>query len=379
VRRADRLTANARIRTLAGTALPIVALVVFGATVGAAVAASAQQGTLGFDFLSYDVAVRRFLDGGVLYDQSFEYTGGFGLFYYPPPFVILALPFALLEPNFAAWLWTGVLIVVFFAAVAAMPVSTRVKWLIVLLSGLDFPMVYGIKLGQVGPILLLTFALGWRFMDRPRVLGVATAIGTAIKIQPVIVFAWAILTGRRRAVVVGAVALLVVAAAATVVAGPTSWVDQATLLARLSKPIGTPNNFTPGRVAFELGASESVAWAIQWLNWGLVGLVLVVGMLRAAPIASYLAVVVASQLVSPILWNHYALLLVLPVAWLLERGRWWATAIPLVTMVWLVDVTPPIAYPVLYWVTFLAVLREGWGRARTEAGGAAARTEAAPA
>ncbi len=377
---------NARIRTLAETALPIVALLVFAAVVGAAVAASAHQGTLGFDFLSYDVAVRRFLDGGILYDQSFEYTGGFGLFYYPPPFVILALPFALLEPNFAAWLWTGVLVVVFFAAVAAMPVSTRVKWLIVLLSGLDFPMIHGIKLGQVGPILLLTFALGWRFMDRPKVLGLATAIGTAIKIQPAIVFAWAILTGRRRAVVIGVVFLLVVAAAATVIAGPSSWLDQATLLARLSKPIDTPHNFTPGRVAFELGASESVAWAIQWLNWGLVGIVLVVGILRAAPVASYFAVVVASQLVSPILWDHYALLLVLPVAWLLERGRWWAAAIPLVTMVWLVDVTPPIAYPILYWVTFLAVLREGWGGARTEADGATieadggpARTEAAPA
>jgi hypothetical protein len=45
-------------------------------------------------------------------------------------------------------------------------------------------------------------------------------------------------------------------------------------------------------------------------------------------------------------------------------------------MVWLVDVTPPIAYPVLYWVTFLAVLREGWGGARAEAGGAPGRTEA---
>lgn len=349
----------ARAGRLAAAALPIVALLVFALDVGAAVAASAAAGTLGFDFLSYDVAVRRFLDGGVLYDQSFEYTGGFGLFYYPPPFVLMALPLALLDPTLAAWLWTGILIACFFTAVAIMPVSTRVKWAIVLLAGLNWPMVYGIKLGQVGPILLLTFAAGWRWMDRPNVLGIATAIGTAIKIQPVLIFGWALLTGRRRAIVVGVVALLVFAAAATVIAGPSSWVDQATLLARLSKPIATPNNYTPGRVAFELGASEGLAWAIQWLNWVLVGIVLLFTVLRASPVASYLAAVVASQMVSPILWDHYALLLVLPVAWLLDRGRWWAAAIPLVMLIWLIDVTPPIAYPITYWVTFLAVVREG--------------------
>jgi hypothetical protein len=72
-------------------------------------------------------------------------------------------------------------------------------------------------------------------------------------------------------------------------------------------------------------------------------------------------------MVSPILWDHYALLLVLPVAWLLDRGRWWAAVIPLVMMIWLLDVTPPIAYPITYWVTFLAVLWEGRGQRREPA------------
>ena len=40
--------------------------------------------------------------------------------------------------------------------------------------------------------------------------------------------------------------------------------------------------------------------------------------LGAAP--SYLVAVIASQLLSPILWDHYALLLLLPVAWLVDRG-----------------------------------------------------------
>ena len=53
--------------------------------------------------------------------------------------------------------------------------------------------------------------------------------------------------------------------------------------------------------------------------------------LRARADASLLVAIVASQLLSPVLWDHYAMLLLLPVAWLLERRQWWAVLIPLVT------------------------------------------------
>ena len=351
----------ARDRLLAA-ALPVVAVVALIAVVSAAVWSSARAGTLGFDFLSYDLAVRRFFAGGVLYDQSFDYTGAFGLFYYPPPFVLLAAPLAALDPTVAAWIWSGFLVAAFGLGVVLLPVDTRTRWLILLLGGISWPLVYAIKLGQVGPILLVTFTIGWRWMDRPWRLGVATAIGTAIKIQPALVFVWALLTGRRRAVVAGVAVLGILALLATVVAGPSSWVDQATLLARVSKPIDTPHNMTPGRVAFELGLGVALAWVIQVANWVLVGVVIVVAIFRCRPVASYMAVVVATQLVSPILWDHYALLLLLPVAWLLSLGRRWAVLIPLATSVLFVGGIPPVVYPVAFWVTLVAVVREGWVR-----------------
>lgn len=344
---------------LLAAALPVVAIVTLVGVVAAAAAASASAGTLGFDFLSYDLAVRRFFAGGILYDQSFDYTGAFGLFYYPPPFVLLAAPLSFVDPTVASWIWTAILVVAFAAGVAVIPVDRRTRWTILLLGGMSWPLVYAIKLGQVGPILLLTFAIGWRWMDRPWRLGVATAIGTAIKIQPALVFAWALVTGRRRAVVVGLGFLAVVAILATIVAGPSSWIDQATLLARVSKPIDTPHNMTPGRLAFEAGLGTTAAWAIQIANWILVAVVVTFAAFRRSHVASYLAVVVATQLVSPILWDHYALLLLLPVAWLLARGKWWAVLIPLVTSVPLVGSIPPVLYPIAYWVTLLAVIREG--------------------
>ena len=42
--------------------------------------------------------------------------------------------------------------------------------------------------------------------------------------------------------------------------------------------------------------------------------------------------VVATQLISPLLWDHYAVVLLVPTAWLLARGAWWALAIPLATV-----------------------------------------------
>jgi alpha-1,2-mannosyltransferase len=348
-----------RVDRFAAVALPVAALAVLLGFTGLAVWSAGQAGTLGFDFLSYDSAVRRFLGGGILYDQSFQQTGAFGLFYYPPPFVLLAVPLTLLNPNAAAGVFTAILLVTFMAAVAILPVVTRIKWAVLLLGGMSWPLVYAIKLGQVGPILLFLFAVGWRWMDRPWRLGGATAIGIAIKIQPALILGWALLTGRRRAVVAGLAVFAVLAVAATIVAGPSSWIDQATLLARVSKPIDTPHNYTPGRLAFEAGASQAVAWGVQIANWVLVAVVVLYAIWRATPVASYLSVVIASQLISPILWDHYALMLLLPVAYLLSRGHWWAVMIPLATSVPLVGITPPVVYPVAFWVTLIAVIWVG--------------------
>ena len=337
-------------------ALPVIAILVLLLFVGAATWAAAQAGTLGFDFLSYDSAVRRFLGGGILYDQSFDFTGAFGLFYYPPPFVLLAIPLTLLPPASAAIAFTGILLVTFIAAVVLMPVPLRVRWVVLLLGGMSWPLVYAIKLGQVGPILLLLFVVGWRWMDRPWRFGVATAIGIAIKIQPVVLLGWALLSGRRRLIWTTLAVFAVLAVAATLIAGPSSWIDQATLLARVSKPIDTSHNFTPGRLAFEAGAPVALAWAVQIANWVAVAIVVLYAIWRASAVASYLAVVIASQLISPILWDHYALMLLLPVAWLLAKGQWWAVLVPLATSMPLVGISPAVTYPLAFWVTLLAVV-----------------------
>ncbi len=352
--------------SLARAALPIVAILVFASVVGFTMKAAADAGTLGFDFLAYHQAAVRLLHGEPLYDLGFQASGAFGLFYYPPTFAPLILPFGWLAPTTAVWVWSGLLIGAFLLGTAVLPVSRTVRWWIVLLAGLSWPFAYAIKLGQVGPLLFLLFAIGWRWLDDPIRLGASTALGTAVKLQPGIVFVWALLTSRYRAVVVGAIVLVALAVVATLLAGVTSWTDFATLIRQVSDPISTPHNFTPGAVAYQLGMPASSAALLQAGSTVLALVLVVVASRRATAEASFLVAVIASQLLSPILWDHYALLLLLPVAYLLSAGRWWAIAIPLVTAVPFVGITPAFVYPVAFWATLLIVLVVGIRARRLE-------------
>jgi alpha-1,2-mannosyltransferase len=348
---------RASLSRFARAALPVVAVLSLAFGLGATLAFAGE--TLGFDFLAYHQAAARLLDGQPLYDMSYTQTGGFGLFYYPPTFTPFLLPFGLLEGRTATWAWIAISLVVFLIGVAVLPTSRTVRWWVILLAGWSFPFVYAVKLGQVGPILFGLFALGWRWFEQPVWLGVTGALGAAIKIQPGLVLAWALLTRRWRAVAIGAVTLLALAVLATLLAGLGAWSDFLTLLRTVSDPITTEHNFTPGAVAYQAGLSRETAALIQLVSTVLALAVTLASIRYATDEASYLMTVVASQLVSPILWDHYAMLLLLPVAYLLSAGRWWTAAIPIATAWPLVGVTPPVVYPVVFWVTLVATFLVG--------------------
>ncbi|NJD27537.1 MAG: DUF2029 domain-containing protein [Chloroflexi bacterium] len=348
-----------RIAYVAGLVLAI-------AWAAAIVLASAASNTLGFDFRAYYLAAERLLAGQPLYDPNAQATGSFGLYFYPPPFALLLAPLTLLPEAVAVWGWTLAMAVAAALAVALMPVPVRVRWIVLLLAALSWPLVYAIKLGQVGPLVLLLFSLGWRWLDRPWPLGLSMGLGTIAKIQPALLVLWAVVAGRRRAAAIALVTVLALSAAATLVTGPGAWLDEASLLSRVSRPVLTPGAFGLGRLAFEAGTPETLATLIHYANLALVALVAVVAPLRATPAASYLVVAVASHFASPVLWDHYALVLLLPVAFLLARGWWWAAAIPLATSTIgsALGIGIGWAYPVAFWVSLLAVTFVGLRDAR---------------
>jgi hypothetical protein len=306
--------------------------------------------TLGYDYHAYANAADRLLHGQPLYDPSINVAGGFAIYLYPPPFVLLALPFALLPASIGPAVWIGAMAAAFAVGVGLLPVQRDVRWAIVLLGGLSWPLAYSLKLGQVGPLLFLLFAAGWRWLDRPGRLGTAIALGTIVKVQPAILLGWAALNRRWRAVGIALLVLVVAALGATLLTGLATWSDYVELLRRVSAPVTTAHNFTPGAIAFQLGAPEGIAGAIQLIATVAVLAVTVWAAVRSPAEVGYLTAATASQLLSPLLWDHYAMLLLLPVAWLLERRRWWAALIPLATAtpIVLLGIVPAAIYPILF-------------------------------
>ena len=286
--------------------------------------------TLGYDYTCYEGAARHLVDGKPIYDNAFSIAVGTcpGTYTYPPAFAVALVPW-LLFGGAAAGAWCLAMAACFLVGVALLPVRRDVRWLIVIVAALDWPLLYAVKLGQVEPILFLAFAAAWRWMDRPWAVGVATAVGTLVKVQPALLGVWAVATGRWRA---GAVAVgvgVAAAAAATLFTGPGAWATYADLLRGLGGTFSTGHNFAPGAVAHLAGASDGVAAAVQLASVGLAAAALLAAFRWASPAASLQVTIVVSQLLSSPLRDHYAVLLLLPVAWLVSRGRTWAAVIPL--------------------------------------------------
>ena len=358
-------TPASRLGSLGRAALPVLAIVVFALAVGATLAVAGD--TLGYDYRAYVGAAQRFLDGGQLYDPSADVAGPFAVFLYPPPFALAFVPFALAPDLAGTWAWIILSVALTVGAIALMPVRRDVRWLILLLAGLDWPVVYAIKLGQVGPLLLLLFVVGWRFIHVPTVVGVVGALGTLVKLQPGLLLGWALLRREWRTVVVGGAILAVVGLASIAIVGIGAWSDYAALITRVSAPVTTPHSVTPGAIVFQAGWSQPMATGLQVATMVLTVVVWIFATLRRPAEIGYIVTIVASQMLSPIMWDHYAMLLLLPVALLLQRGHIWAVLVPLATSLPLVGVIPDAIYPLVFVVCLIApiVISDRVGAAAT--------------
>jgi hypothetical protein len=185
----------------------------------------------------------------------------------------------------------------------------------------------------VGPLLFLLFAAAWRWLDRVWPVAIAIAVGTLVKVQPAILIVWAAVTGRWRLVWASFGILVVVCGVSTVFTGPGAWPDYLTLLRRISPAADVVNNCSLGAVLYQAGVQEDVANNVQWLSTAVAAGAVLLAWRYARPVAAFQITILASQLLTPLLWDHYAMLLLLPVAWLLERGRYWAVAFPLFSWV----------------------------------------------
>jgi hypothetical protein len=328
-------------------------LAIVGAYLGFTLANASY--TLGCDYLAYDTAARHWLAGASPYDLSITRTGDCGTYQYPPVFLLLVAPLTALTPDAATWVWIAVCVACLVAAVALTPVPFEVRLVTLALAGTSWPMLFAIKVGTPGPLLLLLLAAGWRWLDRPVRLALAVSIGALVKLQPALLIVWMAVVGRWRAAVI-TVAIGVSVVGVGFLVDRQSWIDFFTVVRTLSgSALEVPANFAPATIAYFSGLPAPVAQGVGVAHTLAVLALVVVASRRSAPDASYLVTAVASQLVAPVVWDHYAAVVFLPLAWLLAHRQRWALLVGVALNAMFVLLITPVMYIVGLDLVMLAV------------------------
>jgi len=169
-----------------------------------------------------------------------------------------------------------------------------------------------------------------------------------------LVLVWTLLRRAWRPVVwTGAAGLLLIAATIPVV-GEQGYRDFFRVLQHVSDVTGVPNNLDLGSTALRLGLGTTIASGALFAGYA-VGIGAMLFSLRRDREVGYVVTIGATMLLAPLLWDHYLASLIIPAAFLAERGRSWGVALPLLTWV------PPAFLPlVVLGATVLPLLaREG--------------------
>ena len=244
---------------------------------------------------------------------------------YPPLLALVVAPLKALPDRAHGMFLPGVVFsLVLVAAIGGALLLFEVRdWRCYVLAFLLPGSLESIELGAIGPLLLLLVALAWRLRERA---GGAVAVGccAALKLFLWPLFVWLFLTRRVR----GAVLAVGVATALVLVSwsviGFRGLADYPRLLRRLDD-VEAQSSYSVFALLRTLDVPESAARALV----AAAGLLVLVAAWRAARTRgataedadrqSLILVIAAGLVVTPILWIHYLVLLLAPIA--LARRR----------------------------------------------------------
>jgi hypothetical protein len=278
----------------------------------------ADDGRLALDFRHelYQQA-EAVVEGRAAYDSPDAYLADRANFLWPMAAVLPVVPLTALEPGIADWLATFVVLASLVAALWALRVRDWRIYGVVLL----WPSVIeAVQTANVSLPLTLLVAVMWRYRDRPGLSGAALGYAVSLKLflWPLVVWLWVI--GRR---VAASVAAAVAAASVILLVPFTSLRDYVHLLRELTR-VFEHDAYTPFALLTDMGFADSLARAITVTT----GLALLAFACRRRSIG----LAIASALVlSPIVWRHFFVLLLVPLAvsrprldpvWFIPIGMW---------------------------------------------------------
>ena len=319
-------------RSRARPRLSTVALVFFAVTITISVVAlSLNEELLAWDVrFAYLPAAEAVLDGRSPYpaldDPILEDQKGY---VYPPQLLLALVPFTPLPIDVVALLVTAALLALLGLTLWVLGIrdvrcyAASLLWM---------PSVSGVLLGNVSIPLAFAAAVAWRYRDA--IWQPAWALGLAVSAKflmwPLLV--WTAATKRLRATAWALVIGLVVMFGAWAVIGFDGLTGYPDLLRRLSE-IQSERSYSLVGMASTAGLPDAVGQALTLLVGGglIVGCVLFAR--RADDQRSFTCAVAATLALSPIVWLHYLVVLLVPMA--IARPRF--------SLLWLL--------PVLLWVS----------------------------
>jgi hypothetical protein len=249
---------------------------------------------------------------------------------YPPPALLVGIPFTVLGLTAASLVWMVLLTAAAGASLALLGVR---DWRCYGAAACSITLICAVTIGSVTPLLLLAAAITWRWRDNARV--VALALGGVIALKlilwPLLVWLW--VTGRRLQAVAAFSVALVAFAIGWVAIGFPSLTGYAHLLSSLNA-LENNRGYSLVRVGHLLGASSQVAELAAYAGGAILLLAVVLCAKRGfADQRTFTLAIVASLALTPIVWQSYFAILLVPIAlnrprldvvWLLPLAFWLA-------------------------------------------------------
>ena len=236
----------------------------------------------------------------------------------PPLLALVNLPLAALPLIPAVLLWDAVQLIALVAALRLCDVRDRRGYVLALAS---FPFAATLTLGQPEGLFALALALVWRYRDRWEG-GVTLGLLIAAKLFPWPLVVWFLLTRRFRNAAISAAVGVGTLVASWAVIGFKGLSGYPRLLSADADAFAGRSHAILS-VLVRGGLSVHAARPVAGLL-GLAIVALLVRRARGSDTGTFAALTVAGLLLSPILWMHYLVLLLVPLAVAHPRpNRWW--------------------------------------------------------
>ncbi len=352
--------------------LPTVALVFLAVTLMLGlVGLSAYEGLLAWDVrFAYLPAAEAVLDGRSPYpgldDPILDDQKGY---VYPPQLLLVLLPLTPLPVGLTALLVTAGMLALLGLTLHVLGVRDARCYAAALLW---VPAISGVLLANLSIPLAFALAVTWRYRNAtwPPALALGLSVSAKLLLWPM--FVWMLATRRLRTTVTAVLIGLGVTLGAWTVIGFDGMTGYPDLLRRLSE-IQSERSYSIVGMAATAGLGEAVGQGLTLVVGGALLAWCVVFARRDDEVRSFTCAVAATLALSPIMWLHYLVVLLVPLA--IARPRF--------SLIWLL--------PVLLWIspkpgyaegfqTFLpaiaAAILLGVLLARPRAGGVAAESPA---